>query len=266
MKWKNIFLILGLMASLSFDCYSQQLVQGVFTTVTLSRDSAEGFPQPDSCYDYEFNFSQNCFPYVTGMNIYLKIDSINGPINSVQFWRYPDLNYVTVNANDTIQISDTLTTIYTYYLNQATLYTSLIASGIPQILGETYYCDYSHSVQMWWDGCGNLWALFNGGNGALDTSKNCSVVLNNSSSPLSFTNMVSIHPNPTISHFTVTSDNIFINATLEIFNTIGEEVFEQKIQNTSSAEINLRNISSGIYFVKIVDGEKFYSEKLVVQK
>ncbi len=74
-------------------------------------------------------------------------------------------------------------------------------------------------------------------------------------------------PNPTTSHFTITSENILTNATLEIFNTIGEKVFEQKIQNTSTAEINLpSNIFSGIYFVKLTDGEKFYSEKLVVQK
>ena len=40
---------------------------------------------------------------------------------------------------------------------------------------------------------------------------------------------------------------------------------EKNIYNESREEINVKNISAGIYFVKVLDGEKSYCRKLIVE-
>ncbi|MCW5919905.1 MAG: T9SS type A sorting domain-containing protein, partial [Bacteroidetes bacterium] len=79
-------------------------------------------------------------------------------------------------------------------------------------------------------------------------------------------NMVfNISPNPTSDDFTIEFAKTIGKGTLLILNTIGEKVFEAIISNESNKEINLENISSGIYFVKVFDGEKSYCKKIIVE-
>ncbi len=75
----------------------------------------------------------------------------------------------------------------------------------------------------------------------------------------------SLSPNPATTHFTISTDQIIADGKIEIFNSLGQKVSEQKIFNSATADIQLPNLSSGIYFLKLTDGEKFYSQKLVIQ-
>lgn len=76
----------------------------------------------------------------------------------------------------------------------------------------------------------------------------------------------SLSPNPTSSSFKITTSQIIINGTLQIFNTLGEKVFEQKdLQGFQNLVSLPANISSGIYFVKLIDGEKQFTLKLIIQ-
>ena len=47
-------------------------------------------------------------------------------------------------------------------------------------------------------------------------------------------------------------------------NILGENIFTETIYSESQKEINLKNISAGIYFVIVFDGEKQYIRKLIV--
>ena len=85
----------------------------------------------------------------------------------------------------------------------------------------------------------------------------------------------SIAPNPSTGKFTIQlgeeDDLQNKNYHLEIYNTLGERVFQSAISNPQSA-IDLSNKSKGIYFIKIQSGDpdkngagKIYTEKVVIQ-
>jgi uncharacterized repeat protein (TIGR03803 family) len=69
-----------------------------------------------------------------------------------------------------------------------------------------------------------------------------------------------IYPNPAVKEFVISSPHFQFNI-IQIFNTLGEKVDEVKILN--SIEFSVRSkLSSGIYFVKISDGEKCFTQKV----
>ena len=74
-----------------------------------------------------------------------------------------------------------------------------------------------------------------------------------------------ISPNPTSNNFTITFPNTITTGTIEIYNVLGEKVFEETMHNSSAKQIHLTNISAGIYFVNVYDREKYYCKKLIVE-
>ncbi len=53
---------------------------------------------------------------------------------------------------------------------------------------------------------------------------------------------------------------------MHLCNVLGENVFEEIISTESLKEIQLKNISDGIYFVKVLDGGKHFVKKLIVEQ
>lgn len=76
---------------------------------------------------------------------------------------------------------------------------------------------------------------------------------------------ISIFPNPSSSNFIISFERTILKGQVEILNILGENVFLNNIFSESKKEINLKNISSGIYFVKVFDGEKSYCKKIIVE-
>ncbi len=76
---------------------------------------------------------------------------------------------------------------------------------------------------------------------------------------------IEIYPNPTTSSFTITLNNSFstFHSQLSIYDITGRVVHEQII--TQQTEIINQNLSPGIYFVKVKEGERVETQKLVVQ-
>lgn len=71
---------------------------------------------------------------------------------------------------------------------------------------------------------------------------------------------INIFPNPNNGTFAIQA----VNGQLSIYNILGENVYRSEIKNKKS-EIDLSKQPKGIYFVKIFDGEKVYSKKIIVQ-
>lgn len=77
-------------------------------------------------------------------------------------------------------------------------------------------------------------------------------------------NMV-VFPNPSHQQFTISLNYINADAAIEIYSALGNKVAAEITSNNSSKEIQLNNAPPGIYLVKVVDKEKTYSEKIIIE-
>jgi hypothetical protein len=77
------------------------------------------------------------------------------------------------------------------------------------------------------------------------------------------TNAFTLYPNPATSNFTLELSSGFSGANVQIFNALGALVYEQGISQPTTV-INI-NVPSGIYFVKVSDREKMYTQKLIIE-
>jgi hypothetical protein len=77
---------------------------------------------------------------------------------------------------------------------------------------------------------------------------------------------ISITPNPAHDNFTISFNNqlSIVNAQLSIYDVLGKEVYNARLVNRTSYIIH-QNFSPGIYLLKLTDGSKVYSQKLVVE-
>ncbi len=73
-----------------------------------------------------------------------------------------------------------------------------------------------------------------------------------------------IYPNPTTNSFRIDLSNIDnpSNAAIEIFSLYGSRVYQR---NGIGGVIDVNNLAKGIYIVKVADGNRFYTSKLIVK-
>jgi Phosphoesterase family. len=77
----------------------------------------------------------------------------------------------------------------------------------------------------------------------------------------------SVFPNPADGKFSVQLKNSALGkfGNIEVYNAFGKKVFMENFTNSDSKEIHLKNSPSGIYFVKVSNGEKLYIKKVVIE-
>ena len=75
-------------------------------------------------------------------------------------------------------------------------------------------------------------------------------------------NEITLIPNPTTGSFNISNIS---NATIHVYSSLGS--FIKTFEHVSSQEsINISHLSNGIYFLKIVEGDRVKNEKLVLSK
>ncbi|MFZ1633803.1 MAG: T9SS type A sorting domain-containing protein, partial [Chitinophagales bacterium] len=80
-------------------------------------------------------------------------------------------------------------------------------------------------------------------------------------------NNFTIYPNPNNGTFAI-SDFDFVNQScqIEIYNAIGQQIYILEIATTQNAiEVQLSNIASGIYIIKIRSGGNVTEQKLIIE-
>lgn len=79
------------------------------------------------------------------------------------------------------------------------------------------------------------------------------------------TNTITIAPNPSNAVFTLNFATTLENATIEIYNLLGQEVYNSKLNNLDTYNIDLRGFTSGTYLLKINSNKEIYNYKLFKQ-
>jgi len=77
-------------------------------------------------------------------------------------------------------------------------------------------------------------------------------------------NGIFIYPNPSNGNFTLSCIEPLHNATLNIFNQLGDQVFKI-VEVSTNLEIQLSDLAKGIYLVQIRDEQRQYVQKIVVE-
>jgi PKD repeat protein len=76
---------------------------------------------------------------------------------------------------------------------------------------------------------------------------------------------ITIYPNPASSLIHVELDVLnYYNTTVQITNSLGQIMYTQKIE-VSETTINTSNLSTGIYFVTIIEGNQTTTKKIIIQ-
>lgn len=76
------------------------------------------------------------------------------------------------------------------------------------------------------------------------------------------TDEIVIYPNPSNGNFDINPGNVDNPYSVEIFSFAGQKVFEK--QNTTSTEVSVHNLPTGIYIIKIIKGEKTAFKKAII--
>lgn len=79
-----------------------------------------------------------------------------------------------------------------------------------------------------------------------------------------FDDNITIVPNPFYSQTVLQTDNSFHNATLSIDNCFGQTVKQMKNISGQTVTLSRDNLPSGLYFLRLTEGNKAYTDKLVL--
>ena len=134
---------------------------------------------------------------------------------------------------------------------------------------------FHHSVFLKSDG--TVWACGRNTDGQLGNGNNT-----NSNVPLQITglcgptavndvsdafSMISLYPNPSSGKFQLTIGNWkSTNGKIEIYNTMGEKVFQSPIRQLRNSTIDVSNQPDGIYFINIKTEKESFTKKLIISR
>jgi endonuclease I len=74
------------------------------------------------------------------------------------------------------------------------------------------------------------------------------------------TNDVNIYPNPSNGNFTINNSNEIYS--IEVYNLLGQKVFERN--NTNATALSISHLNKGVYLIKIIDQTKTSVKKIII--
>ena len=86
----------------------------------------------------------------------------------------------------------------------------------------------------------------------------------NENQPSSLSASMKVYPNPNNGLFTVTFDNFDNETKVFVYNTFGQKVYQASTWEKFTV-VELQHVRRGIYFVKAVNNQRHYEQKIIVQ-
>lgn len=77
---------------------------------------------------------------------------------------------------------------------------------------------------------------------------------------------VSVYPNPASTFVNVKLQSQSGDATVAVYNAIGQMVIEPSVISTDNSKINVSNLPKGVYIVKVVNGTETSNTKIVIER
>ena len=78
-------------------------------------------------------------------------------------------------------------------------------------------------------------------------------------------NRVDIYPNPATSNITISLSDDKTIQKVEVYSILGDKIITQNGLNTSKINVDVSNLSAGIYFIKAKADHKILSKKLIIK-
>lgn len=76
--------------------------------------------------------------------------------------------------------------------------------------------------------------------------------------------LISLYPNPVSDRLYISvEDNAFQSATVSLFNVLGRQDYSGRLSDLNTAGVDMSVYSSGMYLLKIIDGDKIFTQKII---
>jgi hypothetical protein len=72
-------------------------------------------------------------------------------------------------------------------------------------------------------------------------------------------------PNPTNGNITISLNTVSQHIVVKVTNSLGQVIISKEEFNTTQFDIDLSQMSTGIYYIHINDGEKSNTQKVIKQ-
>jgi hypothetical protein len=76
---------------------------------------------------------------------------------------------------------------------------------------------------------------------------------------------VRVYPNPNNGNFFIEIPNAEETAYVKVLDIQGRAVLEKESAGSSQVQIHMQQVSAGVYFVEVKNGETLYRTKIVVE-
>ncbi len=205
----------------------------------------------------------------TGLYNLKQIQSIGNPITSFDFSGLPNLEFVACNNNLMTSLDFTNNPLFNrlFCPNNSLLTTIKIKNGTNQVFPLSNYCLFNGNPNLAYI-CADASEIPIIQAFQATCSVNQACVIDSACSSLGTkthitTQSFSIAPNPSNGLFTVIFDTPVPHTTIEVYNLLGQKVYNTMILNSMEHELNLSHLPNGTYIAKVTHEGLITSKRIL---